>query len=83
MKVWLSANKLTLNVAKTEFMLITRQKLPFLVNHEIRIQIDDTPLKRVKHTKDLGVILHENLSWEKHVDSVKKSLLRGLEYSGE
>ena len=58
--------------------IITRQKLPFLVNHEIRIQIDDTPLKRVKHTKDLGVILHENLPWEKHVDSVKKKFATGI-----
>lgn len=78
-KAWLSANKLTLNVAKTEFMLITtRQKLPFLDNHEIRIQIDNTPLERVKHTKALGVILHENLSWEKHVDSVRKKVAAGI-----
>ena len=39
--LWLSANKLTLNVTKTEFMLTTtRQKLPFLAIQEIRIQID-------------------------------------------
>ena len=37
-KDWLVANKLTLNVTKTKFMLVTtRQKLPFLANHEIRI----------------------------------------------
>ena len=78
-KAWLSANKLTLNVTKTEFMLLTtRQKLPFLDNHEIRIQIDNTSLKRVKHTKAPGVILHESLSWEKHIDSVRKKVAAGI-----
>ena len=79
MKDWLVGNKLTLNVAKTEFMLVTtRQKLPFLANHEIRIQIDNTPIERAKSTKALGVILHENLSWVKHVEKVHKKVAAGI-----
>ena len=79
MKDWLVANKLTLNVNKTEFMLVTtRQKLLFLLNHETRIQIDNTPIERVKSTKALVVILHENLSWVKHVEKPHKKVAAGI-----
>ena len=78
-KAWLSANKLTLNVAKTEFMLITtRQKLPFLANQEIKIHIDNTPIERVKSTKALGVTLQESLSWANHVDRLRKKVAAGI-----
>ena len=49
---WLKANKLSLNIAKTEFMVIsTRQK--FLAENcsEINIQLDGHPISRVEHTK--------------------------------
>ena len=52
---WLKANKLSLSIAKTEFMVIsTRQK--FLAENcsEINIQLDGHPINRVEHAKSLG-----------------------------
>ena len=63
---WLSANKLTLNQTKTEFMLIgshqrinTFQSTPLLAIN--------VPVKQVSHTKSLGVHIDEILSWNVHI----------------
>ena len=51
---WLRANRLSLNVAKTELMIIgSRQRLKAQCE-EIDISIDDKTIKRVDHTKSLG-----------------------------
>ena len=54
---WLSANRLTLNQSKTEFMLIgsyqrinTFQSTPSLV-------INNVPIRQVTHTKSLGIYI--------------------------
>ena len=52
---WLRANKLSLNVAKTELMIIgSRQRLNSQCE-EINISIADRTIKRVDHTKSLGL----------------------------
>ena len=54
-RLWLQANKLSLNVAKTEYMLIgSRQRLAKLPL-EPNICIGSDPIKRVRDTKILGV----------------------------
>ena len=53
---WLKANKLSLNVAKTEFMVIgSRQKLLVESHNEINIKIEDQVISKVDHTKSLAV----------------------------
>ena len=59
---WLTANKLTLNTSKTEFMLIgSRQRLSTLQSSLSHI-IGDAPIKQVHFTKSLGVYIDQNLS---------------------
>ena len=54
---WLKANKLSLNVAKTELMIIgSRQRLSAQCDH-VEIRIDDQIIKRVDHTKCLGLTI--------------------------
>ena len=44
---WLKANKLSLNVAKTEFMVISsRQKLQSLNDYTMNIHIDGVPINQ-------------------------------------
>ena len=61
---WLKANKLGLNVAKTEFMVISsRKKLQSLTDYTINIHID-------------GLIINKNLSWKAHIhENSKKNIL--------
>ena len=71
---WLRANKLSLNVAKTELMIIrSRQRLNAQCE-EINISIDDRTIKRVDHTKSPGLTIDAQLSWSKHVDEISKKV---------
>ena len=58
---WLIANKLALNMTKTEFMLMgSRQKLKSL-SFLPDLEINGTQSNRVDFTKSLGVLIDENL----------------------
>ena len=71
---WLRANKLSLNVTKTELMIIgSRQRLNAQCE-EINISIDDRTIKRVDRTKSLGLTIDAQLSWSKHVDEISKKV---------
>ena len=71
---WLKANKLSLNVAKTELMIIgSRQRLSAQCD-DVEIRIDDQIIKRVDHTKSLGLTIDAQLSWGKHVEEICKKV---------
>ena len=54
---WLSANKLTLNQSKTEFMLIgSRQRIKTLQTVPL-LAINCVPVRQVVHTKSLGTYI--------------------------
>ena len=69
---WLRANRLSLNVAKTEQMIIEPRQRLNAQCEEIEISIDDRTINRVDHTKSLGLIVDAQLSWSKHVDEICK-----------
>ena len=63
---WLTANKLTLNDEKTEFMLIgSRSRLACVHNSPI-LKLGHRHIKRVYYKKPLGMVLDEQLKWDKH-----------------
>ena len=71
---WLIANKLTLNMTKTEFMLIgSRQKLNSLAVL-LALEINGAQLNRVNFTKSLGVLIDENLTWSNHINAISKNI---------
>ena len=51
--VWLLANKLSLNLSKTHFMVFHRARHK---QYKIHIEINKVPIEQVKHTQFLGVI---------------------------
>ena len=60
MKMWLNVNKLSLNVDKTNFIII---KSPQRFSPETAtIKIVNLPVKQTCYIKFLGVLLDENLS---------------------
>ena len=75
---YLSANKLTLKLTKTEFMLIaSRQKLstfPEITS----FSINDYPVKQVSSTKSLGVHIDQNMNWECHIQNICKKIASAL-----
>ena len=75
---WLVANKLTLNVDKTEYMIIgTRQKSNHL-SHNMEVHIGEKKLKQVTSKKVLGVTIDNQLSWEEQVDNISKKVSQGI-----
>ena len=75
---WLTANKLTLDMAKTEFMSIgTRQKLNNLPS-PTAIEINGTRLNQVYSTKSLGIIIDDNLTWVNHINILSKEIAAGI-----
>ena len=64
---WLRANRLTLNPAKTKYMIFaTRLKLQQF--GEYPLSIEGNRLEHVKSFKYLGMILDESLTFSEHVD---------------
>ena len=76
---WLIANKLTLNESKTEFIIIgSRQRVPPFEQGPL-IKLGDKVIKRVPHKKTLGVILDEQLKWDKHNEEQSKTNSKNID----
>ena len=70
---WVNANKLSLNIDKTNFML-SCQKV-FLI---VYIVINQTRIQEVKETKFLGVIIENRLEWSAHIMYISKKISKGI-----
>ena len=75
---WLIANKLTLNMTKTEFMLIgSRQRLNTLTDSPTPT-INGTPINQVPTAKSVGVHIDNKLNWSSHVNKLTKKIASGI-----
>ena len=76
---WLKAKKLSLIVAKTEFMVIgSRQRLQTQAEVSIQAHIECKEIKRVESSKSLRLAIAETLSWCKHIDNISKKISLGI-----
>jgi hypothetical protein len=72
----MNIDKLSLNVAKTEFMVIgSRQRLATFDDHEINVFVGNDQIERVNSSKSLGLKIDENLTWKRHIDEISKNSL--------
>ena len=71
---WLNANKLTLNIKKTRFMLIASKGKLTKIPSNPQIHIGDLKIKQVKEKEVLGVIIDDELKWKKHISTQCKKL---------
>ena len=64
---WLSSNKLTLNIPKTDFMVIgSRQRIAALAGN-ISLSVNGLRLEQVESTKCLGLTIDQFLTWRNHL----------------
>ena len=73
-KRWLDANKLELNVDKTNVVIFHSPQNP--LNHSFNIKIGNQYVKQSKYVKFLGLFLDENLSWKYHISELSKKVSR-------
>ena len=62
---WLVDNKLTLNIGKSKYMIISKTKKIF--QSDFQIKLDGKTLERCSEYKYLGVYIDEKLNWKKHI----------------
>ena len=75
---WLSAIRLSLDLVKTEYLLIgLRENIDNLLAAP-NVFVGDTPTKKVEEAKSLGVHIDEFLSWDKHIDKIAKKIPSGI-----
>ena len=68
--VWLSVNKLSLNVDKTNFILFGNRKNI----DNVCISMNNSIITRVRATQFLGVIIYEKLTWKDHISLVRSKI---------
>ena len=66
---WFKLNKLSLNVAKTNCMILKNKYFPS-ASINFNISIDNNQLSQVKTTKFLGVLIDDSFSWKTHTTDV-------------
>ena len=73
-KKWLDANKLSLNIDKTNYIIFHSSSVNVPSGSDIKIGKEH--IKRVKFVKFLGLLLDEHLSWKYHLSELSKKLAR-------
>ena len=74
---WFKANKLSLNIKKTKYILFTN-RIVDMAALNLKINIDNVFLECVNHTKFLGVFIDKKLSWNEHINYISLKISRGL-----
>ena len=69
---WLKANRIQLNVAKTEVVLFKNSSKR--MDYNIKIKLDGKLMRFSKCTKYLGLLIDENLSFHNHIENVISKL---------
>ena len=79
---WFQANKLTVNLSKTKFILFgSRQRLTNSTTTRLEQDLNlklGRQIDKVTHTKFLGLVLDENLSWSFHIDSISRKIAKSI-----
>ena len=74
LKKWFDANKLSLNLSKTKYMIFSNKK----INNDVKLTINDMEIERVYDIKFLGVIIDSKLNWKAHVGNVKSKISKTI-----
>ena len=73
---WLRINKLSLNLKKTHFTVFRKSRRRIELKEDLII--DNEKIDLVNHTRFLGVMLDQHLTFETHVKYIKGKISRGI-----
>ena len=71
---WLEANRLALNIEKTNFVIFRSQQR--IITDRIILKIGKRKIKQESCVRFLGVLLDSTLSWKNHLTELSKKLAR-------
>ena len=72
---WVNANKLSLNVKKTNYMLFSGKKAH---GNEQGIIISQKRIEKTNKAKFLGIMISDNLSWMCHIEYISKKVAKSV-----
>ena len=75
LNIWLQANKLSINVFKSHYMIFHRRQRKIDINNP---SLNNTVLQRVSYTNFFGVIIDDGLKWTNHIAYVKNNISKGF-----
>lgn len=73
---WLRANKLSINVSKTKYMLFKTKNKRGTISENI--YFGDSVIEQVHSTRFLGVIISDRLTWNDHVNYIRAKISKGI-----
>ncbi len=73
---WLSANRLCLNIDKTNYVIFhTPQKL---ITHNLKLHINCVDIKQASFVKYLGIHIDSHLNWKTQINNILKKIQRSI-----
>ena len=69
---WLKGNRLSLNVKKTKYMLVCKQKRTEI--RELNLRISNDAIQSVNNFNFLGLYINSKLSWDTHTNVIGKRM---------
>ena len=74
---WLNANKLSLNIDKTHFLLF-KNKGKIIINN-CEVYMNHQEISELNSTKFLGVIMNNQLNWKNHPDHICTKVSKNID----
>lgn len=69
---WLNYNKLTINMEKIKYMVMSENRKFF--NVSLKLTVNDQDIERVRTQKYLGIRIQHNFSWNQEISHVARSI---------
>ena len=74
--LWFDSNKLTLNVNKTQMIMLSRKKILTPQNEVI---LRNEVVQRGNKVKFLGMIVDQHLNWKKHISMISQKISKSCD----
>src|SRR6218665_383787 len=74
---WFRANKLSLNLSKTNYILFRSNRKP-VPQETCKLVIDNTEIPQVNSVKFLGVYVDQHLTWKIHLENVASKISKNI-----
>ena len=69
---WLNANKISLNVNKTEMILLKSIKRP--LDYQFKLKLNRKKLYQTSSVKYLGIKIDQHVNWQEHINNIAINL---------
>ena len=71
---WLEINKLSINVDKTKYMIFHNRQRKLDMYDQLKLSINNLPIKRTKTFNFLGIVINEFLTWNDHITYISQKI---------